>query len=57
MVGSHDLHLSAGDGEIADLFWTTGLKQNSARMLTMVINDVGLIFRDIEGQWISASRR
>ncbi|MCA1914992.1 hypothetical protein [Methanospirillum hungatei] len=48
MGGEYGLHFSAGDEEIADLFWDIGLRRNSARVLTLLIKDVDLTSREIE---------
>ena len=48
MGGEYGLHFSAGDEEIADLFWDIGLKRNSARVLTLLIKDVDMTSREIE---------
>ncbi len=46
--GDMSLHFSAGDEEIADLFWDIGLRRNSARVLTLLIKDVDMTSREIE---------
>lgn len=48
MGGEYGLHFSAGDEEIADLFWDIGLRRNSARVLTLLIKDVDMTSREIE---------
>ncbi|NLV28375.1 MAG: hypothetical protein GXY48_14650 [Methanomicrobiales archaeon] len=48
MGGDFRLHFSAGDEEIADLFWDIGLKRNVARVLTLLIKDVDMTSREIE---------
>jgi predicted transcriptional regulator len=48
MGGDNILHFSTEDEEIADLFWSIGLKRNSALVLTLMIKDVDFTSRDIE---------
>ncbi|OQA53381.1 MAG: hypothetical protein BWY45_03044 [Euryarchaeota archaeon ADurb.Bin294] len=48
MGGDNILHFSTEDEEIADLFWSIGLKRNSALVLTLMIKDVDFTSREIE---------
>lgn len=48
MGGDNILHFSTEDEEIADLFWSIGIKRNSALVLTLMIKDVDFTSREIE---------
>ena len=48
MGGDYDQHFSNRDEEIVDLFWSIGLKRNSALVLTLMIKDEDFTSREIE---------
>lgn len=48
MGGDYDQHFSNRDEEIVDLFWSIGLKRNSALVLTLMIKDKDFTSREIE---------
>ncbi|MDD3574940.1 hypothetical protein [Methanospirillum sp.] len=48
MGGDYDQYFSNRDEEIVDLFWSIGLKRNSALVLTLMIKDKDFTSREIE---------